>query len=91
MTIPPHALPPQQSTPTPIHPNQHPYQHPSIHVSAQGITQRDEMVFKLAHQLETPICMLLSGGYAKDNYRVVLASITNLLNTFSLIPGGRGG
>lgn len=60
-------------------------------MSEQGIAQRDQMVFSLALQLGTPVCMLLSGGYAKNNWKVVLGSITNLLSTFSLLKSQSAG
>lgn len=56
-----------------------------VHVSAEGVRVRDEMVFDMALELKTPVCMLLSGGYARGNWRVVLDSLTNLLTKYNLI------
>lgn len=49
-----------------------------------GVTQRDEMVFRHALACKCPISMVLSGGYAADSHSAVAASITNLLTTFNL-------
>lgn len=39
----------------------------------------------MMQQAGVPICMVLSGGYARNNYRVVGESLANLLRTFQLI------
>ena len=36
-------------------------------------------------QNEAPVCMALSGGYAKKNAEVISASLTQLFKTFSLM------
>lgn len=59
-------------------------------VSAAGVAARDEMVFQAAADAGVPICMVLSGGYARNNYRVVAASLANLLRKFRLV-GEDGG
>lgn len=56
-----------------------------MRVSADGIAARDEMVWGQAAQAGVPICMVLSGGYARNNYRVVGNSIAGLLRKFRLI------
>lgn len=43
------------------------------------------MVWGQAAQAGVPICMVLSGGYARNNYRVVGGSIAALLRKFRLI------
>lgn len=63
----------------------HPYLN-RVHVSKEGVCRRDEMVFELALKLRTPVCMLMSGGYARGNWRVVLQSLTNLLTKYNLLP-----
>ena len=39
-------------------------------VTAQGVATRDELVWQAAAEAGAPICMVLSGGYAKRNYQV---------------------
>jgi histone deacetylase 11 len=53
-------------------------------VSAGGVIQRDEKVFRHALMEGAPIVMLLSGGYQKNNYEVIGRSIANLKNKFRL-------
>lgn len=60
--------------------------HDRINVSPCGVCKRDEAVFDLALKLRTPVCMLLSGGYARGNWRVVLDSVSNLLSKHHLLP-----
>jgi len=54
-------------------------------VSADGIIQRDEMVFREAMQKKIPVVMLLSGGYQQSNARVIADSIVNLNQKFELL------
>eukprot|EP00208_Stichococcus_sp_RCC1054_P002713 CAMPEP_0206135296 /NCGR_PEP_ID=MMETSP1473-20131121/612_1 /ASSEMBLY_ACC=CAM_ASM_001109 /TAXON_ID=1461547 /ORGANISM="Stichococcus sp, Strain RCC1054" /LENGTH=358 /DNA_ID=CAMNT_0053527103 /DNA_START=325 /DNA_END=1401 /DNA_ORIENTATION=- len=54
-------------------------------VSAAGVEERDQAVWRLARDLRVPICMVLSGGYAKDNWRVVGNSLAELLRSFNLV------
>lgn len=54
-------------------------------VTAEGVQQRDQCVWTFAQRMQAPICMLLSGGYAKDNARVVGDSLATLLTTFHLL------
>ncbi|KAK1258364.1 Histone deacetylase 2 [Acorus gramineus] len=53
-------------------------------ISPDGVTHRDEMVFRFAQDKKTPILMLTSGGYMKSSARVIADSIANL-STKSLI------
>lgn len=53
-------------------------------VSAKGVLERDELVFGAAFDAQVPICMLLSGGYAKRNARVIADSLKNLFIKFDL-------
>ncbi|KAL6208011.1 hypothetical protein ACLB2K_018963 [Fragaria x ananassa] len=59
-----------------------------LKISPDGITHRDEKVFKFARERNIPIVMLTSGGYMKSSARVIADSITNLSNK-SLIDTGR--
>lgn len=47
-------------------------------VSKEAVVRRDEMVFERAQQVSAPICMVLSGGYARNSWEVVSASVANL-------------
>ncbi|GJP39895.1 hypothetical protein CLOM_g24222 [Closterium sp. NIES-68] len=47
-------------------------------VSAEGVQQRDEMVFQFAKDHSLPIVMLTSGGYQPNNARIVADSLANL-------------
>ncbi|KRT81105.1 hypothetical protein AMK59_6063, partial [Oryctes borbonicus] len=49
-----------------------------LSVSAQGIIQRDEIVFSKARQNRIPIIMLTSGGYMKKTAKIIANSIINL-------------
>lgn len=55
-----------------------------MQISAAGIVQRDELVFRYALMNGYPIVMLLSGGYQKNNYAVISRSIANLKEKFQL-------
>lgn len=46
-----------------------------IQISADGILERDRMVFEFAKKLNVPIIMTLSGGYHKDSATIVAESI----------------
>lgn len=48
-------------------------------ITANGIMKRDEIVFKAALERNTPIVMVLSGGYQKKNARAIADSIGNLM------------
>ncbi|XP_062097226.1 histone deacetylase 2 [Humulus lupulus] len=49
-----------------------------LKISPDGITSRDEKVFRFALERNVPIVMLTSGGYMKSSARVIADSITNL-------------
>ncbi|GMN35981.1 hypothetical protein TIFTF001_005667 [Ficus carica] len=49
-----------------------------LRISPNGITIRDEKVFRFARERNVPIVMLTSGGYMKSSARVIADSITNL-------------
>lgn len=49
-----------------------------LHVSAQAVADRDEMVFRAARQRGVPIVMLLAGGYTRAAATAVTASLRNL-------------
>jgi len=50
-----------------------------LQISPNGIVKRDELVFTWARQHNVPILMLTSGGYQRNNARVIADSILNLL------------
>lgn len=56
----------------------------SCRVSSDGILKRDETVFNFASEVEAPIAMVLSGGYAKGNAMIVSRSLINLIKKFNL-------
>lgn len=47
-------------------------------ITPQGIIRRDQIVFMKARERRIPIVMLLSGGYQKNNARIIADSIINL-------------
>ncbi|OAY54095.1 histone deacetylase 2 [Manihot esculenta] len=49
-----------------------------LKVSPDGITARDEKVFRFARERNAPLVMLTSGGYMKSSARVIADSIVNL-------------
>nr|XP_043606932.1 histone deacetylase 2 [Erigeron canadensis] len=51
-----------------------------LRISADGITIRDEKVFRFARDKNIPLVMLTSGGYMKSSARVIADSIINLSN-----------
>lgn len=57
-----------------------------LNISEAGIINRDELVFAKAvrRNKPIPICMVLSGGYQMTNAPVIVESIVNLNNRFSL-------
>ena len=57
----------------------------AMNISPEGIVQRDEIVFKAARQSNTPILMVLSGGYQLNNARCIADSIQNLKQTGLLV------
>lgn len=55
-----------------------------LDVSAAGVRERDHMVWQFAADLGVPICMCLSGGYAKDTAELIASSISCLFESFEL-------
>jgi len=49
-----------------------------LDVDPTSVVKRDETIFKFAKNRQTPIVMLLSGGYQKSNALVIARSIENL-------------
>ncbi|XP_057467701.1 histone deacetylase 2 [Actinidia eriantha] len=49
-----------------------------LRISPDGITSRDEKVFRFARERNIPLVMLTSGGYMKSSARVIADSIVNL-------------
>ena len=47
--------------------------------------KRDEMVFSAALEYGVPVCMALSGGYAKDSAKVITQCLSHVFNKFQLI------
>lgn len=58
-------------------------------VSAEAVAKRDEMVFQAAYDAGVPICMALSGGYAKDSAGVISECIKHIIQKFGLIEPSR--
>ena len=51
---------------------------------------RDEMVFGAAKAAGVPICMALSGGYARNSAGVISACLLHVIRKFELIrPAGK--
>lgn len=60
-----------------------------LKLSAQGIKDRDQMVWEFAmRELQVPICMVLSGGYAPDSASVIAGSLSALFDRFELVTAG---
>ncbi|GLT57615.1 hypothetical protein SLA2020_305750 [Shorea laevis] len=49
-----------------------------LKISPEGVTRRDEKVFRFARERNIPVIMLTSGGYMKSSARVIADSIANL-------------
>ena len=57
-----------------------------MHISEQGIIDRDELVFRYCYEThKVPIVMVLSGGYQMSNAPVIAQSIRNLATKFNLL------
>ncbi len=54
-------------------------------LTADGIKERDEIVFQEALRRKIPIVMVLSGGYARGTAQVIGDSIHNLVTKFDLL------
>jgi acetoin utilization deacetylase AcuC-like enzyme len=58
-----------------------------MQVSVEAMVERDALVFQLCRECGTPVCMLLSGGYAKDSASAVAQSLGMLLRNEASRPG----
>lgn len=56
-----------------------------MRITKEGIIERDFFMFSQAFENETPILMVLSGGYSAENPRIISESIENILKKFKLI------
>lgn len=56
-------------------------------VSSDGVILRDQMVWEAALANGAPICMALSGGYAKESAALISSSLKNLIEKFDLLSG----
>lgn len=56
-----------------------------LDITADGVIERDEIVFEMARERGVPLVMLLSGGYLRCSARVIADSILNL-NAKGLLP-----
>jgi histone deacetylase 11 len=56
----------------------------NLHISAQGVVMRDQLVFSRVLEREQPIplLMVLSGGYQHSNAPCIAESIVNLSRRF---------
>lgn len=52
----------------------------SLSITAKGIVERDEMVFRLCKERKVPLVMTLSGGYTQESANIISDSIINLVN-----------
>jgi histone deacetylase 11 len=59
-----------------------------LNITAEGIIQRDEFVFRQAIDSGIPILMVLSGGYTPESANIVSRSIENLLKGVLSVNGG---
>jgi histone deacetylase 11 len=50
-----------------------------VGISAEGVIQRDQIVFEAALTHSIPVVMVLSGGYSRASATVVSSSVVNLL------------
>ncbi|XP_070193621.1 histone deacetylase 11-like [Littorina saxatilis] len=57
----------------------------NLSISAQGIIERDQIVFQKARTRGIPILMVTSGGYMRETARIIADSILNL-RQLGLIP-----
>ena len=53
-----------------------------LSVSAEGILQRDQFALRQLIERGIPTVMLLSGGYSRDSYRMVAATVQWMLETW---------
>lgn len=50
-------------------------------VSSEAVQQRDMMVWKRFRERRVPVCMLLSGGYARESAAVISSSLAAILKS----------
>lgn len=53
-----------------------------MNVSKDGIIARDQFVFEQAKSRNTPILMVLSGGYTQKSADIIADSIINLTSLY---------
>ena len=58
-----------------------------LNFSSECIVKRDKFVMRLATENKIPICMVLSGGFKADDYKVIGTSIVNLLPLIKSFSG----
>lgn len=54
-----------------------------MNVSAQGIIERDNFVFEQARRANTPMLMLLSGGYTQQSAQVIGNSLSGIIGNWN--------
>ena len=52
-----------------------------LQVSDDAMLERDQLVFSRCREAGVPVCMLLSGGYARHSASAVASSLANLLSS----------
>lgn len=50
-----------------------------------AVCKRDEMVFAATLEAGVPICMALSGGYAKESAQVISQCLSHVFTKFKLV------
>lgn len=50
-----------------------------LNVSMDAVIERDGRVWQRCRSTNTPVCMLLSGGYASTSCQTVIASLASIL------------
>ena len=51
-----------------------------MHITRQGLINRDELVFRFAGEHNVPVCMVTSGGYTQASAGIISDSLKNLMN-----------
>jgi histone deacetylase 11 len=52
----------------------------ALNITASGIIERDEIVFRNCRERHIPIVMVLSGGYTQESAQIISNSIMNLID-----------
>ncbi|TRU32257.1 MAG: histone deacetylase [Microcystis aeruginosa Ma_MB_F_20061100_S20] len=60
----------------------------NLHISDQGVFERDKFVFDTLTKAKVPWVMLLSGGYTKESYRLIADSVGYVLRTWGFDDSG---